>query len=143
MSHLHDISTTYDALDDSVYDIFDLDAYCSSLSPSVPDSEPVPNTPAPNSRLKRYPKTRGHPRPSPAVISPPAFASTSIKPPVVPAQPDKGKGCQRSALTPASTCSVDPQSSTSTNSVDLTQNSTSALCGCLSVLMSGLHRDGN
>ncbi|KIM52579.1 hypothetical protein SCLCIDRAFT_32580 [Scleroderma citrinum Foug A] len=120
MSSSYDIDTAYDALDDSTYDVFDLDAYCSSLSPSVPDSEPVPNTSAPGPRVKRYPKTRGHPRPSPTIISPPAVASTSTQPPSVPAQPDKGKGHQRSALTPSSTCSLDPQPSVSTDSVDLT-----------------------
>ena len=63
---------------------------------------------------------RGHPRPSPAVIQPPTVASTSAQPPVVPAQPDKGKGRQHSAFTPSSTSSLDPQSSVSTNSVNLT-----------------------
>ena len=74
------MSHSYDALDDSVYDIFDLDAYCSSLSPSVPDSEPVLNTPTPASHLKRYPKMRSHPHPSPAVVSPPAVATTTSLP---------------------------------------------------------------
>ena len=31
MSLSYDVSATYNALDNSVYDIFDLDAYCSSL----------------------------------------------------------------------------------------------------------------
>ena len=120
MSFPCDVNTTYNTFDDSVYDIFDLDAYCSSLSPSVPNSEPVHNTPVPAPRLKRYPKMRGHPRPSPAVISSPAITSTSTQPPAMPAQPNKGKGRQRPALTPPSTCSVDPQPSVSTDSVDLT-----------------------
>ena len=70
MSLSYDVNTAYDTLDDSVYDIFDLDAYC-SLSPSVPDSEPVPNTPVPSPGLKHYPKMRGHPRPTPSIVSTP------------------------------------------------------------------------
>ena len=114
MSTSYNVNTSYDALDDSVYDIFDLDAYCRSLSPSIPDSEPIPNTPTPAPCLKHFPKTRGHPRPPPAVVSPPIVAST-------PAQPDKGKGHQRTTLAPSPTCSVDPSpSSVSTDSVNLT-----------------------
>ena len=120
MNPSYDINTAYDTLDDSVYDIFDLDAYCSSLSPSVPDSEPVRNTLAPTPCLKRYPKTRGHPRPSPAVLSPPVVASIPTQSPDVPTKPNKGKGCQRPAVTLPSASSVDPQLSVSTDSVDLT-----------------------
>ena len=120
MSFSHDTATAYDALDNSVYDIFDLDAYCSSLSPSVPDSEPVPNTAASASCLKHYPKTRGHPHPSPAVLSPPAVACTTTQPSDVPAKPDKGKGHLHPAITPTPASSVDPHSSASTDSVDLT-----------------------
>ena len=128
MSASYDINTTYNALDDSVYDIFDLDAYCNSLSPSVPNSEPIPNTPAPTPSLKRFPKTRGHPRPSPTIVLPPAVASTSAKPATtstqpagVPAQPGKGKGGQRATPAPPPTCSVDPSpSSICTDSVGLT-----------------------
>ena len=57
MSSSYDVSTSFDALDDDVYDIFDLDAYCSSLSPSVSTPESVPNPAAPVSCLKHYPKT--------------------------------------------------------------------------------------
>ena len=120
MSFSYDVDTTYDALDDSIYDIFDLDAYCSSLSPSVPDSEPVRNPPVPAACPKRYPKTRGYPRPSPAIVSPPIVASTPTQPPDVPPKPDKGKGRQCPAATLTPTCSVDPQPSTSTDSVGLT-----------------------
>ena len=130
MSSSYNIDTTYDALDESVYDIFDLDAYCASLSPSVPDSESVPNPPAPASRLKRFPKACGHPRPSPTVVLSPAVASTSTsakpattsaQPTNVPAKPDKGKGCQCATPAPPSTCSVDATlSSVSTDSVPLT-----------------------
>ena len=127
MSSLYDASTSYDALDNTVYDIFNLDAYVSSLSPSIPDSEPVCNSPAPNSCLKRYPKTRGHPRPSPAIVSPPAVTATSVVattssiPITTPAKPDKGKGRQRAAVTSPPTCPVDaPSSSVSTVSVELT-----------------------
>ena len=81
MSYSYSTDTAYDALDDSAYDIFNLVAYCSSLSPSVPDSEPVPNPTAPASCLKCYPKMHGHPRPSPAIVSPPVVAPASTQPP--------------------------------------------------------------
>ena len=133
MSQSFDISTSYDALDDTVYDIFDMDAYCSSLSPSVPSAESVPNTPTPAPCLKCYPKTRGHPRPSPAIVSPPtvatfpASASTSSVPATAntrPSKPDKGKGRQRPAITAPPASPVDASSSTippvSTTSIELT-----------------------
>ena len=120
MSSPYDISTAYDALDELVYDIFDMDAYCSSLSSSVPDTESVSHTPVPAPCLKRYPKTCGHPRPSPAVVPPPIVASTPTQSPAMPAQPNKGKGHQHPAVTPTPSSSVDPQPSASTDSVDLT-----------------------
>ena len=121
MSALYNINTTYDALDDSVYDIFDLDAYCNSLSPSIPDSELVSNTPTPAPHLKRFPKMRGHPRPSPAIVSPPAVTSAPAQSTSVPAQPNKGKGRQHAAPAPSPACSVDASpSSVSTDSVNLT-----------------------
>ena len=127
MSQSFDIDTSYDALDDTVYDIFDVDAYCSSLSPSVPSTESVPNTPTPAPRLKRYPKTCGHPRPSPAIISPPAVsaasavATTSSVPATSPAKPDKGKGRQCAAVASPPACPVDASPSpVSTTSVELT-----------------------
>ena len=128
MGHTFDLDTAYDALDESVYDIFDVDAYCSSLSPPVTDPELVPNATVPPSRAKRYPKTRGHPRPSPAVLSPPsvsaisapAVTSTSSLPVTVPARPNKGKGCQRAALPAPPASPVDPPSSIATASVELT-----------------------
>ena len=113
MSSSYDASTSYDALDDTVYDIFDLDAYISSLSPSVSATESVRNTPVPAPRLKRYPKMRGHPHPSPAVVSPPvvsaasAVASTSTVPSTAPAKPDKGKGRQHAACSTPPTSPVD------------------------------------
>ena len=123
MSFSYDINTEYDTLDCSVYDVFDVDAYC-SLSPSVPDSEPIPHTPTPAPSLRRYPKTRGHPHPSPpiAVLSPPAVASASPLPPAIPAKPDKGKGRQRSTVAAPPTSPVDPIPSPtiSTDSVGLT-----------------------
>ena len=121
MSSSYDINTKYDILDCSVYDVFNVDAYCST-SPSVPDTEPVPHTSAPTSRLKHYPKMHGHPRPSPpiAVLSPPAVASASTLPPAVPAKPNKGKGRQHSAVTAPPTSPVDSPFSVSTDSVDLT-----------------------
>ena len=127
MSQSFDINTSYDTLDETVYDIFNVDAYCSSLSPSVPDTESVPNTLTPAPRLKRYPKTRGHPRPSPAVVSPPivstasAVASTSSNPVRAPAKPDKGKGRQRAAIAPPPSSPVDASlSPLPTASVELT-----------------------
>ena len=120
MSSSYDISTSYDALDDSVYDIFDLDAYCSSLSPSVSTPEPVPHATSPGPHLKRYPKTHGHPRPSPAVVSTPSVASMSIISPAVSAKPDKGKGRQHPTPTVPPASPVDPLSSVSTDSVSLT-----------------------
>ena len=123
MSLTYDVNTEYDTLDCSVYDVFDVDAYC-SLSPSIPDLEPVPHTPTPAPSLKRYPRTRGHPCPSPpvAVLSPPAVASASSLPPAVPAKPDKGKGRQRStvAMPPASPVDPIPSPTISTDSVGLT-----------------------
>ena len=128
MSQSFDLNAAYDALDDTVYDIFDVDAYCSSLSPSVPDSESAPNTPTPASRPKRHPKTRGHPHPSPAVVSPPsvslvstsAIASTSSFPTTVPAKPNKGKGRQCTTTPTSSASPVDPPSSVATASIELT-----------------------
>ena len=130
MSQSFDINTSYDALDDTVYDIFDVDAYCSFLSPSVPSTESIPNTLTPAPCLKRYPKTRGHPRPSPATVSPPvistASAVTSISslPATTVAKPNKGKGCQRAAAATPPTSPVDASlsavSATSTTSVELT-----------------------
>ena len=127
MSQSFDINTSYDALDDTAYDIFNLDAYISSLSPSVSAAESVRNTLTPAPRLKRYPKTRSHPRPSPSVISPPTVtaasivASTSSVPIATPAKPDKGKGRQRATVTPSLTSPVDASpSSVSTASVELT-----------------------
>ena len=130
MSQSFDINTSYDALDETVYDVFDVDAYCSSLSPTISTPEPVPNTSVPASRLKRYPKTRGHPCPSPAIISPPvvsaasAIATTSSLPATAPAKPNKGKGCQRAAVATPPTSPVDAspsaKSTVSTATVKLT-----------------------
>ena len=120
MSSLYDVSTTYDTLNETVYDLFDLDAYCSSLSPPVSPPEPVHHATTSASRLKRYPKTRGHPRPSPATVSSPGVPSTSSVPVAVPAKPDKGKGRQHPtpAIPPASP--VDSPSSVATASAELT-----------------------
>ena len=127
MSQSFNISTSYDALDDTVYDIFDVDAYCSSLSPSVPSTESVPNTPVPASHLKCYPKTRSHPRPSPAVVSPPlistasAVATTSSVPVTASTKPDKGKGRQHAAIATPPSSPVDASpSAVSATSVELT-----------------------
>ena len=151
MSQSFDINTSFDALDNTVYDIFDVDAYCSSLSPSVPSTESVPNTPTPPPCLKRYPKACGHPRPSPAVVSPPSSPQhpLSPRPPLPPSPPLLGLIRERVVSaqplphpppvlwTPPRPPSPPPQPPNSP------QNSTSALCGCLSVSTSGSHRDGN
>ena len=130
MSQSFDISTSYDALDDTVYDIFDVDAYCSSLSPPISTPESVPNTPTPAPRLKRYPKMRGHPSPSPAVISAPvvsaasAVTMTSFLPPTPATKPNKGKGRQHAAVAapPSSPVGTSPpaQSTASTATVEIT-----------------------
>ncbi|KIM58991.1 hypothetical protein SCLCIDRAFT_27696 [Scleroderma citrinum Foug A] len=131
MSSVYDINTAYDSLDDSTYDIFDLDAYCNSLSPSVSTPKPVPNPSVPSHRLKHFPKTHGHPCLSPAIVSAPTVppsvvASTPAQPATVPAKPNKGKGhqCPAPALTPTSPVdtrlSSSSSSSSSTDSVDLT-----------------------
>ena len=137
MSQSFDLATSYDALDDTIHDIFDVDAYCASLSPSVPSTESVPNTPTPAPRLKHYPKTRGHPRPSPAVVPPSvippavaatsAVASTSLVPAAAGTKPgklDKGKGRMRAATPAPSPSPVDASPPTfppeSTASVELT-----------------------
>ena len=120
MSQSFDINCTYNALDESIYDIFDVDAYCSSLSPSLPNSESIPDTPTPASHSKHYPKMHGHPRPSPTVIPTSVVAATSTVPPAISAKPDKGKGRQRAAAPTPPASPVDPPSSNATASVELT-----------------------
>ena len=120
MSSSFDINTAFDSLDDSlVSDVFYLDSWASSLSPPLPSNEPVRHaTPRPR---KRYTRSRGYPRPSPAVtvppvttavvtgsvLSTPAIASTSTQP-GVPAKVDKGKGRQPPTPSPSPASSVDP-----------------------------------
>ena len=120
MSLSYDIDTSYDTLDNTIHDIFDVDAYCASLSLSPPSTEPIPNTPTPAPRLKRYPKMRGHPRLSPTVVPPPvvatgpAVASTSpvsTSTSTVSSKPDKGKGHQRAAAATSSPSPMDASSS--------------------------------
>ena len=73
------------------------------------------------------PQTRGHPRPSPAILSPPivsaasAVATTSTIPVTASTKPDKGKGCQRTAVASSPAGPVDASPSpVSTMSVELT-----------------------
>ena len=120
MSSSYDAATTYNSLDDSTYDIVDLDAYCSLLGPLGPSPKPGPTTSVPGPRLKRYPKMRGHPPPSPAVVLPPIVTSAPAQSCSVPAKPNKGKGRQCPAPPPTPASPVDSQSSVSTDSVDLT-----------------------
>ena len=135
MSQSFSIDTAYDPLDESVYDIFDVDAYCSSLSPPLSPPEPVPDASAPASHPKRYPKMRGHPRPSPAVVPPPsvsvsaaAIPSTSSFPVTVPAKPDKGKGCQRAAAPAPPASPVDSPSPDATPPHRAHSRTTPLLC---------------
>ena len=134
MSSSYDISTVYDALDDLlVSDVLDLESYCSSLSPIVTSPEPVRHsTPCP--RQKRHPRTRGHPRPTPAfalppitrsvaappILSTPTVASSSAQSSSVLEKPDKGKGRQQTTPSPSPTGSVDPSPVSATTSVSLT-----------------------
>ena len=128
MSSSYDINTTFDSLDDSlVSDVFDLDSWTRSLSPSLPRSEPVRNaTPHPR---KRHTRTRGHPRPSPAVAVPPV-TTTVVAGPVLSTSPvaststqsgvlDKGKGRQATTPPPSPSGPVDSSSRTA-SSVTLT-----------------------
>ena len=120
MSSSYDVSTAYNALDETVYDLFDLDAYCSSLSPPVSPPEPIHHTTTSASRLKRYPKTCGHPCPSPATVSSPSVPSTSSVPIAIPAKPDKGKGRQHPTPVVPPASPVDSPSSIATASAELT-----------------------
>ena len=120
MSSSYDISTTFDTLDDSlVTDVIDLDTWCSSFTPPVSSDEPVRHSTS-RPRQKRYPRTHGHPRPTPAVtvspvaravpappiLSTPIVASTSTQP-CVPGKPDKGKGRQTTTPPPSSASALD------------------------------------
>ena len=120
MSSSYDAATAYDALDETVYDLFDLDAYCSSLSPPVSPPEPVSNPTVATPRPKRYSKARGHPRPSPTIVSTPSVALTSSFPIAISTKPDKGKGRQRSTPTVPPASPVDPSPPIPTDSVKLT-----------------------
>ena len=132
MSSSFDINVVYDALDDSlVSDVIDLDSWTGSFSPPVPSDEPIRHS-ASRPR-KRCARTRGHPRPTPAVtvppvtsavvagpiLSTPAVASLSAQP-GVPAKPDKGKGCQPATPSPSPASSVDSTAMPTAPSVDLT-----------------------
>ena len=134
MSSSYDINTAYDAFDNSlVSDVFDLDSWCSSLSPPVSSTEPIRHS-TPHPRQKRNPRTRGHPRPTPAfalppvtpsvaappVLSTPAVASSSTQSSSVPEKPDKGKGRQQTASSPPPTSLVDSSPVPTTSSADLT-----------------------
>ena len=133
MSSSYDINIAFDALDDSlVSDVLDLDSWTSSLSPPVTSNEPI-HHPASRPRQKRYPRSRGHPCPTPAfavppvsrsvvappILSTPAVASSSALP-GVPEKPDKGKGHQSTTPPPSPASSVDPSPVPATPSVDLT-----------------------
>ena len=134
MSSSYDISTVYNALDDSlVSDVIDLDSWCSSLSPPVSSDEPIRHS-TPHPRQRRHPRTCGHPRPTPAfalppvtlsvaappVLSTPAVASSSAQSSSIPEKPDKGKGRQQAASSPSPASLVDPSPVSTTSSADLT-----------------------
>ena len=89
MSQSFDISTSYDALNDTVYDIFDMDAYCSSLSPSVPSTESVLDTPTPARVLSITPRCAATPVRLPPLYHPPLSPQhpLSPQPPLSPLPP--------------------------------------------------------
>ena len=119
MSSSWNVDTTFDALDDTTYDLFNLDSYC-SLSPTISAPKPVPHTSPAGPRPRHYTKARGHPHPSPPIVlSPPVTSATSL-PPAIPAQSSKGKGREHPTLLTPPISSVDPLPSISTGSVDLT-----------------------
>ena len=133
MSSSFDINTAFDALDDSlISDVIDLDSWTSSLSPPVTSDEPVRHS-TPRPHQKRYTRTRGHPRPTPAialppvsrsvaappVLSTPTVASSSAQPPSAFEKPDKGKGRQQTTPASPPTSPVDSSDRT-TPSSDLT-----------------------
>ena len=133
MSSSFDINTAFDALDNSlVSDVIDLDSWASSFSSSVASPEPIRNT-TPRPRQKRHTRTRGHPRPTPAIalppitrsvaappiLSTPAVASSSTQP-GVPGKPDKGKGRQQTTPSPSSAGPMDSTPVPATSSADLT-----------------------
>ena len=120
MSSSYDIATAFDSLDDSlVSDVIDLDSWTSSFSSPVTSNEPVRH---PTSCPRRHhARTRGHPRPAPAVtVSPVARAvaappvlstpvvSSSSTQPGVPGRLDKGKGRQTTTPPPPPTSTLDP-----------------------------------
>ena len=133
MSLSYDISTVYDALDDSlVSDVIDLDSWASSLSPPVSSDEPVRHA-TPRPRQKRHTRPCGHPRPTPAftlpsvsptvvagpILSAPAVASTSAQSSVL-SKADKGKGRQQTTPSPSPASTVDSTTVPATPSADLT-----------------------
>ena len=136
MSSSFDINTAFDSLDDSlVSDVIDLDSWTSSFSTPVPSDEPIRHaTPRPR---KRYTRTRGYPRPSPAVtvppvttavvagpvLSTPAVASTSAQPGTL-SKADKGKGRQPTTPSPSPASSVDtsPESVTASDGITAEQH---------------------
>ena len=132
MSLSFDISTAFDALDDSlVSDVIDLDSWTSLLSPAIPSNEPVRHASA--RHQKRHTRACGHPRPTPAfalppvtssvvappVLSTPSVASSSAQP-GVPRKSDKGKGHQQTTSSSSPASPLDPSSSTANSSADLT-----------------------
>ena len=151
MSQSFNISTSYNALDQTVYDIFDVDAYCSSLSPSVPDTESVPNTPTPPHVLSVTP--RRVVTPVPPLPSYHHRPSPSYQPPLSPRRPlsllpsllspvrEKVVSAQPLPHPPPVLWTPHPPSPPPPPNSLL--NNTSALCRCLSVPMSGSHGGGN
>ena len=150
MSQSFDLNTSYDALDNTVYDIFDVDAYCSSLSPPVSTPESIPNTPTASSCSKRHPRTRGHPvlpqplyhRPSPS-YQPPLSPRRPLSPLPTLLSPIREKVVSAQLLPHPPPVLWTPRPLTPPPPLNLPQNSTSALCGCLSISTSGSHKDGN
>ena len=133
MSSSYDVNTAFDTLDDSlVSNVFNLDSWASLLSSPVSSAEPVRHSA--HSRQKRYTRSRGHPRPTPAfalppvttavvagpVLSTPAVASSSVGTSGAPAKPNKGKGRQQTTPPPSPTSTMDPSTKPAATSADLT-----------------------
>ena len=133
MSSSFDINTAYDALDDSlISDVIDLDSWAGSFSSPVSSTEPVRHS-TPRPRQRHYTRSRGHPRPTPAVALPPVTRSVAAPPilstpavasssaqPGVSEKPDKGKGRQPTTPSPSPASSVDSSPVPATPSTSLT-----------------------
>ena len=148
MSSSFDISTTFDALDDSlVSDVINLDSWASSLSPPVTSDEPVRHATPDHAVTPARPLRSPYP-PSQLPLSPtPCYQppQSPLRPPsqVYSPGPTRERVVSRQPpLHPPPVLWTPPPYQPPPRPTSL-QNSTSALCGCLSVSTSGSHVDGN